>query len=292
MKTYLGLLLALATASFLLSFLWGKSVLTGRAVAAPHAVPIVGEAQLTRDFETLQRATIFFQHMSVGGNVLDGVERLGVGKPALLRQHLDLEKDLRNGKFEFRSHHFVTANGGQNRFPKTKIDAFREIVRAASPTPELAMLKLCYIDFAPETDAVDLFAYYERTVQDLQRTYPDLTIVHITTPLVVNDPGWKEVVRSTTGYRDDVAQANIKRHEYNELLRQVFAHEPIFDLAHYEALREDGIRASFTRNEKVYPSLVLEYASDGQHLNPRGGAWIARHFLHALAEVARTRASR
>ncbi len=261
----------------------------GGAGDGPGEVSMLGsnaDRQLSEDFEAIEDTRIFFNHMSVGDNIMHGVKRIGQGRPLLRYRHLDLARGDR-GEYPPA---FTTANGGENRKPKTKVDAFKKALDGSfEREPEIALMKFCYVDFNGSTNVQEIFDYYSEAVEEIRSKHRELVIVHVTTPLAVKDPLWKDTIKEATGYKDETAQANIRRHEYNELVRKHFADEPVFDLAHYESLREGGATESFSRSGKEYPSLVPEYASDGRHLNEDGADWVARQLIHSLAEITRSK---
>jgi len=60
------------------------------------------------------------------------------------------------------------------------------------------------------------------------------------------------------------------RGEFNRLLRERYAEDPIFDLAAVTSTYPDGRRETFTLDGKTYESLVPAYTDDGGHLNAVG----------------------
>jgi len=232
------------------------------------------------DFALLQKTRVYFNHMSVGENILTGlnkvIERHG---PLQLIRVDQTHPELGNAFF---AHSYL----GKNGEPKSKIDAFaRFLGEKMAGQADIALMKLCYVDIDRSTDITDLFGYYKGTITDLERTYPKLTIVHVTSPLTVQyqEPAWKTFIRETTGLKDGVARANIRRAAFNDLMRQNFSKEKIFDLALIESTRPDGTRESFVRHGVAYPSLYPGYTQDGGHLHGPIQEIAAQQLVHTLA---------
>ena len=80
---------------------------------------------------------------------------------------------------------------------------------------------------------------------------------------------------------------NIKRNQFNELIKKEYEEkEPFFDLAKIESSYPSGERASFTKDGKVYYSLVPEYTYDSGHLNEKGRKIVAEQLLIILASLS------
>ena len=132
-----------------------------------------------------------------------------------------------------------------------------------------------------------LFQNYNTTMSHLNKTYPKTTFVHVTVPLQVVQTGIlvplkKLVGRAIGGYED-----NIRRNEFNVLLRKKYhAEMPFFDLAKVESTFPDGTRETFTRHGKTYYSLAPDYTPDGGHLNELGRKRVAEQLLTVLASIS------
>lgn len=243
------------------------------------------EADLERDLRQVAAARILFQHMSVGANVLEGVERLFAG-----REKLDLRLIEESQGSTLSDRVFAHAMGGENGKPKSKIDAFERLLGGGGGTsPDVALMKLCYVDVREDTDVRALVDEYRATIERLRARHPRTVFVHVTTPLEVKDPGWKDLVKRLTGYKDRTARSNMRRTEYNELLVAAFPEDPIFDLAAVESTHLDGRRETFRRDGGDHPSLVPAYASDGRHLNATGQDVAARELARTIARALRQR---
>ncbi|MCK5076580.1 MAG: hypothetical protein KAR38_09400, partial [Calditrichia bacterium] len=78
-------------------------------------------------------------------------------------------------------------------------------------------------------------------------------------------------------------------YEYNELLKETFKDEPVFNLAKVESTYPDGSRESFTQNGKTYYSLIRNYTYDGGHLNELGRQIAAKELMKVLAEAVKNK---
>lgn len=155
---------------------------------------------------------------------------------------------------------------GTNGNPASKDADFASIVDSGfGAQGGIAMYKYCYIDVNDSTDVQAMFDHYRGTVENLKSKYPKLTIVHITTPLMTD--------------------ASTNRNANNNLLRQTYASEPIFDLAAAESTHADGSRSQVTIGNQIVYTLASEYTDDGGHLNTTGRQWVAKKMLATLANL-------
>lgn len=229
--------------------------------------------------DTLLQAKIYFGHMSVGFNILSGVEMLREENSKLEKLNI-VETD--DGAA-------MTASGlyhsriGKNGFPYVKTDNFKEILMKDSTGNhiDVALFKFCYVDFNKETDVDKLFDYYTETMESLQNTYPDLKIVPVTVPLLVHSWGLKGFIKNII--RKDMA--NIRRNEFNQRLREVYKDRPVYDLAAVESTYPDGSRETFTTDGKEYFALIKGYTYDGGHLNEPGKVRAAQKLLTVLSGI-------
>jgi hypothetical protein len=77
--------------------------------------------------------------------------------------------------------------------------------------------------------------------------------------------------------------SNIKREEYNQLIRSAFPKELVFDLARIESTRPDGKPENHPSGTNPVPALLPDYTYDGGHLNALGMKVVAVEFLNFLA---------
>jgi lysophospholipase L1-like esterase len=79
---------------------------------------------------------------------------------------------------------------------------------------------------------------------------------------------------------------NLRREEYNDLLRQTYAgHAPLFDLARLESTDPNGEKTTAAWKGHLVPALAPLYTDDGGHLNALGRQLAAREFVAVLAAI-------
>lgn len=237
--------------------------------------------QLAADLAEVRQGRILFSHHSVGGNILMGIKRLDAEIPG--------EGRLRSASLgeatTFQGPALIDVSGGRNEEPKTKIDFFAATIRSETRLkPDLAFMKLCYVDFNPRTDVDDLFAYYRSTLEALKREHPEIRFAHVTTPLTIQPTGMKQRIFRLIGREVWEDAANMKRAEFNRRLKESFGADLVFDLAHVEASAPDGKLTTFERGGKNYLSLYPGYTEDGGHLNLVGQQVVGAAVIRFMAE--------
>lgn len=258
------------------------SLLTA-ACSSPAPAPLIAmDKQLASDLTLVSGVRVFFGHQSIGGNIIDGIRELTrtAGAPPLAIVPLQSSEASRGPTF---LHAFI----GENGRPATKIDAFAAgLERLAPEAVDVAVMKFCYIDFAADTDIQELFDAYDQRIAALQKQYPHTTFVHVTTPLKAPE-GVKGWVKQMIG-RGRPVDENIRRNQYNALLRRRFASHVTFDLAAVESTGPDGARSMFQARGGTYEQLAPGYSSDGAHLNTNGSRVAARALIAAVASAVRS----
>lgn len=254
-------------------------VLTGLAAAfalltfwdpTPTFEPAADEGATLVDAGDLQEFSehrIFFGHMSVGKNILSGLREVraahGVARPAEVEVEVGAAAvpDLPDGGV------MVHALIGENRHPVGKLENFEHLLRSGlGDQVDTAALKFCYVDVSWYTDVEDLFETYRQTMDGLEADFPDVRFVHMTVPLTTRPHGIKDRLKVALG-RDD----NAARERYNDLMRETYGPDRLFDLAAIEAQDTDG--ASGER------ALFGGYSSDGAHLNAAGASLVAAELV-------------
>ena len=246
-------------------------------------MPAVAQGQLDAlkaDLQAVSTQRIFFGHQSVGDNLLDGVRLLA--KEA----QVPLNIVEVNTALALPANTLGHAHVADNTQPLKKLASFEQALGKQPAKLNIALLKFCYVDIDLGTDVKQLFGAYQQTVNRLKTAHPGTTILHVTTPLTTVQTGWKATVKSWLGKPPYGAQENLKREEYNQLLRQAYGQkEPLFDLARIETLQPDGQPNLMTWKNQLVPALVPAYSDDGEHLNAVGQRHAARALLAALAKA-------
>lgn len=239
------------------------------------------DQQLASDLALVGRTRVFFGHKSVGGNIVEGLQELSrmAGAPTIKLASLGSGEAPRGPVF-------LEAEIGENGRPLTKLDAFAEDLDRLGPgAVSVAVMKFCYLDFLADSQPDQIFAAYVERIAQLQSRYPQTVFVHVTTPLKAPE-GVKGFVKKIIG-RDPNAD-NVRRNQYNALLRRRFAKTSIYDLAALESTGRDGTRSLFQMSGHSYEQLSLDYSSDGGHLNAPGRQMAARALIDALATAVRS----
>lgn len=215
----------------------------------------------------LSSKKIFFGHQSVGFNIIYGVNDIMKEVPEIKLKIIESAN-----KDDFKKPMFYHTRIGKNTQPITKCDDFKErIENGIGTNVDIAFFKFCYIDITRKTDVISMFQYYFNTIEILKQKYPNVKFVHFTVPLQSKALGIKSRIKRFLKIKINADEDNIKRNEYNMLLREKYGKEnTVFDLAAFEA-GNDG------KNRQSY--LNSNYTFDGGHLNETGRKIIAKEFL-------------
>jgi hypothetical protein len=216
---------------------------------------------------------VFFGHQSVGDDLLAGVRELAaIEGVALPIREVGPREALRPGL----SHARVPENGD----PYRKLASFERALEGRSP--DLALVKFCYVDIRGDTDTAALFTRYRETVARLRNLHPATTFVHATAPLTTVQSGLKGLAKRLLGRSPWGTIENVRREQYNALVRKAYAgREPLFDLAAIEST-EDGQAVSVLWEGQRAPAMARVYTHDGGHLNELGRSRGARELAAVL----------
>jgi hypothetical protein len=235
-------------------------------------------------WKTLAEKKIYFGHQSIGFNILAGVRDIMVENPLIKLNIVETQNSA-----DFENPVFAHSTVGSNTKPKSKIDAFANILeKGIGEQADIAFFKFCYVDFHTRTNVETVFNEYKTTISHLREKFPQLRLIHSTVPLTSKQTGptaWikKAMGKSLRGY-----EGNIKRNQFNQLLKTEYeGKDPVFDLAKVESTFPNGKRSSFTKDGIIYYTLVPDYTDDGGHLNEIGRKIIAEQFLIFLANIVK-----
>ena len=233
---------------------------------------------LVSNFAKIKNINVYFGHQSVGNNIIDGLSNLLTENKIEDFKIIEVGEEAKTGSYLFHS------KVGENSKPKSKCDAFSDFINGEkTDLIDVALLKFCYIDIDENTDIQDLFEYYKTTMDSLITKYPQIVFLHITVPLVHSPKGISIKAREWLGKPNRNKLANIKRNEFNNLIKQNYEADKIYDLAKVESTYQDGSRESFKKNNIEYFSLINEYSSDGRHLNLLGSKLAAQELIRMIA---------
>lgn len=253
-------------------------IATAAALANTRGSRTPDDAALRSDLAALARRAVFFGHQSVGANLLDGIAVLAAREGVPLRV-IEVAAPFGAAPGTI-SHALVGANGD----PAGKLESFaRGLAAGPADAAQIALVKLCYADFGPDTDAAALFARYQAVFAELRARHPRTTFLHVTTPLTTVQAGVKGLAKRLLGRQPYGLAENARREAYNDLLRAAYGGGPLFDLARVESTRPDGSRETVEQDGRAVPALVPAYTDDGGHLNDLGRLRAARALVAVLA---------
>jgi hypothetical protein len=239
------------------------------------------DSETTSAIKAAAGTRVFWGHQSVGGNVLQGLT-------VLLSETQTIWTIAKVGDVPLSSGPALLHQGiGKNGVPTEKIDDFANSVRSlAEPKPKITFMKLCFADVNRETDVDKLIEYYTRTLQQLKSEYPSVVFGHATVPLAPEADSYKDRLKRLAGIEIPKERDNLRRVQYNALLRRAFPKDPLFDLDRIESTRRDGTRVQFQLDGQVGYALAREYAGDGSgHLNTIGSKLAAMGLVRFVAST-------
>lgn len=242
------------------------------------AIAAAPETMLTdQQIQTLLSEKVFFGHQSVGDNIIDGIRDIMAGD-----RRLTLNIVASRNPETVPGPAFVENRIGRNTDPLSKNADFLAILNQGFEG--VALLKYCYIDIGGTTDVPQMFNSYESMIEQIRKHHPGVRIVHITVPLTTIDSSPKAWLKGILG-RNTAWDDNLKRNQFNALLRRTYSNEPIFDLAEVESTHADGSTSYFKSGSDMVNTLAPEYTTDGGHLNPTGRRLAAQRLLQVLADL-------
>ena len=217
-----------------------------------------GTADVGALISELTEHQIIFGHKSVGSNILEGIRQW--------EQETGVELNLKESR-ELSSEGdpaFVHFSVGDNKDTKSKIDDFVSVIEnIPEDIISVAFFKFCYVDIIESTDIDSVFGYYKSKMHYLKDNYPNCNLVLLTVPLTGIQKGLKATAKRALNRPPAGVLPNIKRHEFNELLRNEFSGVlPIYDLAGVESTRPDGATELFKYKGSEYPCMPDFYKTD------------------------------
>jgi hypothetical protein len=213
---------------------------------------------------------VFIGHMSIGWNLLDGLGRLYAAKDVVEPEIVQVSPGDPAPAVDAGRGAIIHAEIGVNGDPLGKLANFDATMRGGmADEVDVAMVKLCFTDVTADTDVDRLFAAYSETLGALERDYPDVRFVHATVPLTAAPSGIKQHLKVALRGDD-----NATRERFNDLVREAYSGDALFDIAAVESTAADG-----TTMDTLAPGWA---DSDREHLNAAGSAVLAARFLDLL----------
>ncbi len=223
------------------------------------------------DQSALRQTKVFFQHMSVGENLIAGYNHwdppwtAGTNGLGFVFQSVDSGTD------------YDGATLGENAFgyngnPLSKLEDFEKKILSdgIGATVDILGFKYCYNDITLDTttNADDVIASYQSTFSTIEGQVSNATFFHVTTPLQPPNE-WQTVENNTL------------RVKFGEFLKNTYAggRHVVFDLQKVESTTSSG--DSCTQGGVAV--LCEEWAADSDgHLNDAGATRAAKAFLATL----------
>jgi hypothetical protein len=257
----------LAKSLLLAAFLGAASLLGNSPVHSSENAMSLTKAEI----EIASKRRVVFAHQSVGENILDGVRALAKEQGVAL----NIVEGRRASGSEPGIFHFKV---GENGDPSGKIGDYAKTLSAAPfGQADVALVKLCYVDFNQQSDAASLAKTYVSAIRRLEQTYPSTRFVAVTAPLTAIPGGPKAWVKKMIGRTAPDLVDNAKRKEFNDLLRREFDRKHLLDIASLEAETTTG------EDGKPIEAMRRELTDDGGHLNGEGQRVVGAAFIKILA---------
>lgn len=254
------------------------ALLLGCKKENPRGVEL--DAETIEALQKVSQGRIFFGHQSVGADIVHGMQRLAEQSGGVKLNIVEIGKE----NFPVKNF-FAHGKIGKNESPKSKCEAFQAILRSGlGDKVDIALFKFCYIDIRDRNNEKAIMHLYKSTLETLKSEYPKVKFIAVTVPLTNNESALKYMAKKMLG-RETERRNNIRRNQFNELLRETFKGEAVFDLAATESKRPDGSRQGFNGENKTCDSLVPEYSTDGSHLNGYGSQRVAKDLILLLGRV-------
>lgn len=243
----------------------------------------MSSSSLAADLIKLREKRIVFAHQSVGNDILEGVRTIASQQGTALAV-----TEARNAPQDWKGiAHFKVGSNGD---PQGKIADFAGAMDSgAFAAADVAMLKLCYIDFDDgANDPARLAQSYTDTFERLQAKFPGTHFVAATAPLTTIQTGPKAWVKKLLGRTPSGYEENYRRHVFNEHLRRRFGADSLFDIARIEA----GVAAvgagTFEFNSQQVEALRPGLTYDGGHLDDDAKVLVAEQFVKFVAALPDT----
>ncbi len=231
-------------------------------IASPTSVPGVASDD---ELASLRSHRVFFGHQSVGDNILQGVRTLYADTDQAPPNFTSIASA--NDLSSLSDGYVADAHIGHNGDPESKIAAFDQMMRSGvGDHVDVALMKLCYVDFGLKSDPRAVFEKYQNTMGGLERDYPQVKFIYTTAPL-----------------ESQGELRNWKRTQFNSLVRTELKHKQVLDIAAIESTSSTGDRATGSKMGLEYEALQAAYTTDGGHLNPDGAKRAAQGFVSAIS---------
>jgi hypothetical protein len=214
----------------------------------------------------IKQMDIYFEHASVGGNIVDGLNTLTASNNRYNITITNMNSSPNSGWFL--ANNGIGENNRGNPGLENKVDVFYTNMSTTllSNNLNIAMFKFCFID-SPSNPSEE-FTYTKNIIESLERQIPGTVFVWWTMPIETNGNG------------------NYGRNEYNKLVRNYCSQKSKFllDIADIECYSPDNIKQS---DSSGYEILYSGYASDNGHLNTSGALRVANALWVLFSRISK-----
>ena len=258
---------------------------TSTPTTEPTGTPTTEPTTLPQDaLAASLNARVLLGHQSVGRRMIEQLPAAfadaGLPAPSILAA-----RAARGGVTPV----FAETSVGKNGDPLGKMADFVAIMSSAvADNYDVALMKLCYVDFNTSTDAEALFNAYVATMNAVEQANPDVTFLYTTAPVRV-ESNWTAAPAATVDGLTEPIQAtnsNHQRERYNALVRARYANTGrLFDIAAIEARIAGDLVATRVLNGHRYFVLSQENNDDGGHPNVAGSKLLATELMRLVGSV-------
>ncbi|MBV5268211.1 MAG: SGNH/GDSL hydrolase family protein [Burkholderiaceae bacterium] len=260
-KTLIYLFLPLSLVIFLAAC--GDSKKGESVTMATHSITAA-------EWQAVAKKRIVFGHQSVGANILSGVQYLS--------KEAGIQLKVTDSRIAAKDTGITHFSIGRNGDPLSKINDFADVIKSGL-NPDIALMKLCYVDIVSGTEGKKLAQDYIASLDSLSSQFPHTVFIAVTTPLTTVQSGPKAWIKKLLGRSNGLAE-NFRRQEFNNILRSSYDSKGrLFDLAKLEA---EGA-GNYTFEGQPVDVLNPVITSDGGHLNDRGAQTVAAALLKLIA---------
>jgi len=140
-----------------------------------------------------------------------------------------------------------------------------------------------------DTDASALFERYRATIAELRANNPRTTFVHVTLPLTTAQTGWKALTKRMLGRAPYGTIENLRREEYNTLLRARSAVASRSSISRASSRRAPTApRRAVTGTARARRSWYRGHTTGRRRPSQRKGKWLARGERSRSSQAATT----
>jgi hypothetical protein len=243
-------------------------------------------SELDADIAKAAALDVYFEHASVGLNVLHGLETLATQNVRYTCGRSSLLYPVTPSASWFATNDGLEDYDRGNPGATSKYNGFDSRLRASSGllagAVDVATFKFCYIDLQSTTasDGTALFNYVRPVMESLQATYPSVVFVWWTMPIETNGSSYAA------------------RQTYNNAVRAycLANGQWLLDIADLESHDNAGAACIDVYGREI---LYAGYTTDGGHLpsnpysspvkNSPGSLKVAKAYWKLIAEIAKTR---